>query len=223
MSTVSPDAVAADQIRALASLAEALHRDVRRRVFISLSGSEPPRSRYPDPSIRLHPPLHAPKGNGIDIAEAEYWLDHCARLSGRMDDFDHQTRRGYTIACRLLGLSWSDVQHAIGSACTAGVGPAAKVWAPYLSAPDARFVGHVYVARHEYDRGERKVGFSTNLAKRMTSLSRVEGEPVVLVNALPGTMLIEWALHADLGHTVTDKAEWYPKTSIPTWLLAAEA
>lgn len=213
-----------EQILALTLRVEELHRDVRRRIRVELGGQPERPSPYPDESIVPHPPLYHPKANGVDVADAEYWLDHCARLSGRMSDFDHQTRRGYTISCRLLGLGWDGVQRAIGATRTSGVVPAAGVWASYLSPPDSRFIGHVYVARHEYDRGERKVGFSTNLAKRMKSLSRSEGEPVVLVNAMPGTMLIEWALHCELGFTIRpDKSEWYAAGSLPVWLVGGAA
>lgn len=202
---------------------EQLHRSVRRQDFMRLSGSPPPAVSYPDPSIDPVPPRRAPKGEGVALMDGAYWLDHCARLSGRMADFDHQTRRGYVIACKLLGLSWGAVKDAIGAARTSGADRAAEVWAPYMSAPAEKYLGFVYVARHAKDRGERKIGFSTNLKKRMAALSRQEGEAVFTVYAKPGTMLIEWALHADMGPTVPGKAEWYEHDAIPVWLKRGEA
>lgn len=215
------DSVAQDQIKALTDRVRQLFLDRRNRIFIELTGSPTPVSGFPDTSLNPKPPMRAPSGDGRSIADAAYWLDHCAYLSGRMDDFDHETRRGYTIACKLLGLSWNDTQGAIGATRSCGVEKAAAVWAPYLSAPDARYIGLVYVARHERDSGVRKVGFTTNIDKRMKALSRTEGRRVVVVSAVPGTMLNEWALHMDLGAPV--KSEWYPTTAIPAWLAAPSA
>ena len=222
---MSADSVAFDRGNAsmLTLHVEQLFLSVRRQTFLDLRGSPPPKSKYPDPTIDPVPPRRAPKGNGVGLMDARYWLDHCARLSGRMSDFDHQTRRGYTIACKLLGLSWGYTIDAIGAARTSGVDRAAEVWAPYMSAPDERYIGLVYVARHANDRGERKVGFTTNLKKRMASLSRQEGEAVVAIYSNPGTMLIEWALHADLGVNLPGKAEWYKQEDIPVWMRREEA
>ena len=134
-----------------------------------------------------------------------------------MDDFDHETRRGYTIACKLLGLSWHYTQWAIGAARSAGIEKAAQVWAPYMSAPDNRYVGHVYVARRADGVGPVKVGFSTNVAKRMKRLTKIVGYPVDVLVTHPGTMLIEWALHMEMGAPY-ERAEWYLPDQIPEWL-----
>lgn len=197
---------------------EQLYKAVRLRTFMDLRGSPPPESPYPDPTIAPVSPRRPPKGDGVKLMDALYWLDHCARLSGRMADFDHQTRRGYVIACKLLGLSWSAVQSAIGAARTSGADRAAEVWAPYMSVPDERYIGLVYVARHANDRGARKIGFTTDLKKRMAALSRQEGESVFPIYSSPGTMLIEWALHADMGANLPGKPEWYTRDAIPVWL-----
>jgi hypothetical protein len=181
----------------------------------------PPSSKHPDPSIEVWAPRREPTGSGVAVEEAKFWLDHCARLSGRMSDFDHETRRGYTIACKLLGLGWDNTQRAIGAARTSGVEAAAAVWAPYMSTPDHRYVALVYVARYEVDRGIWKVGFTTDLPKRLKSLSRHNGGKIIAVSAVPGTMLDEWALHMDLGRCI--KPEWYPAEAIPSWLLGPTA
>lgn len=207
----------AEAYRRLAWNARGLYEARQRKVFVDLAGHEPPTTKYPDPTIPVRPPLRGPKGFGVSEVAARYWLEHCALLSGRMDDFDHETRRGYTIACKLLGMSWTHTQWAIGGAKTSGVQRAAEVWAPYMNSPDPRYVGHVYVARREDGVGPIKVGFTTNIKKRMKRLSSQQRHPIEAIAVHPGTMLIEWALHMELGATA-GAPEWYLPEQIPEWL-----
>lgn len=156
------------------------------------------------------------KGNGVSVADATFWLDMCNRLCRDADDFDSDTRRGWTIACRLLGLGWSERERALYDTACYGAAAAAKHWAPYLSVPDQRYVGFVYVAVAPSRPTILKVGFSTQPVRRMEQLSRIEKTPVQAVVIHPGTMLHEWSFHQHGRHPV--KPEWYPSSTIPGWI-----
>lgn len=157
----------------------------------------------------------------IEEEEAAFWLEICGRLCriGGADDFDHHTRRGYTIACRLLGLSWNDCQKAIGDVRQIGGAASAPYWSGRMAKADPRFVGHVYSAHVLDNPSVVKIGFSCTPEKRMKSLSRQHGHMVLDV-VLQGTMLHEWALHQLICKPVAP--EWYPAKEIPEWLLPAE-
>lgn len=166
----------------------------------------------------LGPRRREANGDGVSVSDAAYWLELCAILARPADDFDHDTRRGWTIACRLTGLSWADVQSALTDTRHSGAHAAANAWAPHMKCPDARCIGRLYSA-HAIGRPDPiKVGFSTNVEKRMKALSRLEGCEVVSVCHLPATMLHEWGMHMQLLHPV--KSEWYPRKQIPAWLLS---
>jgi hypothetical protein len=177
------------------------------------------RAKYPGLIIqrRYGPrPGQVPKSNGTDKAEAERWLAVCAELCRAASDFDAETRRGYTIACRLTGLGWNDVQHAMADVYFSDAKRAAAAWAPFMKTADARYQGFVYLAMAPAHPSARKIGFSTSPTKRVKGLARSEGTPVVLLAETPGTMLHEWALHMLLFPRL--RAEWYPTEIVPDWL-----
>lgn len=156
-------------------------------------------------------------GNGVSTGEAEFWLDLCARLCRDADDFDHETRRGWTIACRLLGLSWHHRERALSDVYNYSAAEAAPHWAHHLSAPDERYIGFVYSAYAVGAPDVVKIGFSRHPDRRMKQLSRLEGREVRLIDIWPGTMLHEFSLHQHGRRRV--KAEWYPRETLPGWLL----
>jgi hypothetical protein len=188
-------------------------------MFASLPRAARPPRDYPPPRPAGERLPNRPKGNGVDEASAAYWLDICHRLCRDADDFDHETRKGWTIACRLLGLGWNETQRAIGDTSNHSPVEAARHWARFLSPPDARYVGFVYTACVVGNPDVIKVGFSCRPDSRVKQLSRLEGRMVELVSVRPGTMLHEWSLHQNCRKHIKGKAEWYRREGVPAWLI----
>lgn len=159
--------------------------------------------------------IRAPLRNVVSQVDAALWLHMCATLCRSADDFDHDTRKGWTISCRLLGLNWFGARDALVDAITVDIDEAASAWAPHLGEPDARYVGWVYRASFGRDSREVKIGFTTKPKQRLAALSRKEGRAVQFEELRPATMLHEWALHQQGRHPI--KAEWYPREFAPAF------
>lgn len=155
---------------------------------------------------------------GVYIQDAANILDICGRLTwaGRASSDFHEDRMGFTIACRLTGLSWLHVQYATSHARRFGPYKAAYEWAPFMAAPDPRVIGFVYSATSHARPGLVKVGFSRNPVKRMRSLSRSIGHEVSLQSYVPGTLLHEWAIHQIIFRQPF--SEWHHAEDVPGWL-----
>lgn len=156
---------------------------------------------------------------GIGVKAAREVLDICGRLTwaGKASEDFSDDRMGFTIACRLTGLSWQDIQKAMGDVRHYGPERSALAWAAYMAEPDSRIIGHVYSAHSPEISGLVKVGFSRNPEKRMRSLTRQHQCQVILGRVFAGTMLHEWALHQILFRTPIP--EWHPVDDIPHWLM----
>lgn len=173
-------------------------------------------------SYRMEPgPPFARRGFGeVNSEEAGFWLGICAALTGpARDGHDSFLRKGFTAACRLTGIGWTYISKAIYDVRFFGAEAAGNAWALYMRPADERCIGEIYVAHAVGQPDVVKVGFSTQIEKRLATLTRQEGRKVVLDNLVPGTLLHEWALHAQIPGAV--KSEWYPRENIPSWLLEA--
>jgi len=163
-------------------------------------------------------PRGARTKDGLSVGEATGMLDLCSKLTwagGASADFPEE-RRGFTLACRLTGLKWDEVQYACHQTRRFGPIKTSLFWAPFMSGPDERIVGFVYSATSQAMPGLTKIGFSRNPEKRMRSLSREIGAEVTLEAYLPGTMLHEWALHQIIFRQPV--SEWHPADDVPGWL-----
>lgn len=213
------DSVAQDQLRAFADQIEAFRLDQRRRRRHYASFGATPPHRGTAVRTRHTPGSRLPRrltGEGVSTDHAEKWLGICETLCRAADDFDHETRRGWVIACRLLGLGWTDVQSALSDTALFGAETAARHWAPYMGSVDARFLGVVYTAEAVGRPGTIKVGFSTDPNRRMVELRRTQHAHVRLLSTRPATMLHEWALHQSINRQV--EPEWYPVNELPSFL-----
>lgn len=168
----------------------------------------------------LGPKFSKPTGKGVPLDVAAYWLDICAPLAFPASDDDHESRRGWVIACRLTGLGWGWIECALADTRHSGSARASAAWAAFMKEPDERYIGALYAAHVVGRPGVVKVGFSTNVPKRMKALSRREGAEVVAIHHHPATMLHEWAMHMQLRFPI--KSEWYPREQIPSWLLGVQ-
>lgn len=169
----------------------------------------------------LRPP--APYAIGISEVDAAFWLGLCEVLCRPADECDHDYRRGWTIACRLTGLSWTQVKQALGDAHYSSAADAGQMWSRHMSPPDERYCGFVYIARASKFPDLVKIGFSTNPIKRMKSLSSQTGLETHLLWTIHATMLHEWALHSLLypGRKMP-APEMYPIERVCSWLLPEE-
>lgn len=207
---------APDQLRAFVEFAdqiEANRQAILDRHFADCGAQRITGRLKPKRSITRS--IRAPLRNVVSQADAALWLHMCATLCRSADDFDHDTRKGWTISCRLLGLNWSDTRDALVDAITADIDEAASAWAPYLGEPDARYVGWVYRASFGLGGREVKVGFTTKPNSRLARLSRDEDRAVQFEELRPATMLHEWALHQQGRHPF--KPEWYPRECAPSF------
>lgn len=156
--------------------------------------------------------------DGLSVREAAPMLDLCSKLTwagSASGDFP-EDRRGFTLACRLTGLKWDEVQFACHQTRRFGPNKTSLYWAPFMSGPDERIVGFVYSATSQAMPGLTKIGFSRNPVKRMRSLSREIGAEVTLEACVQGTMLHEWALHQIIFRQPA--SEWHPTEDVPIWL-----
>lgn len=209
------------QIQAFALQIEDFRVEQRRAHLASL-GARMPEPRHIPTRHQLGSRLpKRPRGNGVPVSGAAHWLEVCQILCRSADDFDQETRRGFVIACRLLGLGWSGVHSALSDTYSYGPALSAQAWAPFLSEPDERFVGFVYTAEAPARPDIVKVGFSGDPDRRMGELTRIEHSPVRLLSTRPGTMLHEWSLHHLILRPV--QPEWYPVAELPSFLRPAKS
>lgn len=217
---MSADAVNVGHLRVLVERIERVEAEMApQRPFFS--GRRAPTDSLPQrPDWKMGPSFRLKEGSGVNIESAAAMLDVCWRLCrvGRADDNEwREDRRGFTVACKLTGLGWNEVQKAIADCCGHRSSDAAVFWARYMSQPDARYVGAVYSAYSPTHPSVVKIGFSTRPMKRMKSLARQYGTEIVLGECVNGTMLHEWALHQIIRKQVAP--EWYRTTDIPSWLM----
>jgi hypothetical protein len=161
---------------------------------------------------------------GVVKMRAYCLLEDCAALvaaANLQGIDDHEGRRSFMLACRLLGLSWSHVEKAIADVVNFGVADAADAWARYLGPSDKKIVGKVYVAVAGARPGIVKIGFSKNPTARAKSLTRQHSTPIDIIHDENGTMLHEWAIH-QLLHRASVSPEWYRAAEIPSWLFPVE-
>lgn len=160
-------------------------------------------------------------GLGVPPADAASMLEMCARLchAGHANDDWADERKGYTIGCRLTGLSWMDIHRAIKDTSALSPDEAGALWAPHMAAPDCRVVGFVYSAYSGQHPETIKIGFSRSPDRRMQQLSRQHGTGISLGACFEGTMLHEWALHQIIRKQVAP--EWYRLSDVPSWLVPA--
>lgn len=157
---------------------------------------------------------------GVAKMRAYSLLADCAALvtAANLQGFDdHEGRRSFMLACRILGLPWAHVEKAIADVANFGVSEAAEAWALYLGPTDQKIVGKVYVACSSTRPDIFKIGFSQNPVKRAKSLSRIHGVPIDIIHDEASTMLHEWAIH-QLLHRASVAPEWYRADAVPSWL-----
>lgn len=155
----------------------------------------------------------------VSFEHTAAWLPMCSRLAyaSGYSEFDWEERRAMTLACRLLGLRWSEIEKALSDARWAPEGEIGVAWSAYCGVPDERLLGEVYVASTK-DGEAVKIGFSRDAESRVRQLSRKLAIPLVLAHREPATMLHEWALHRLVKRDPDLDPEWYPEGNIPSWL-----
>ncbi|WP_421696891.1 GIY-YIG nuclease family protein [Ancylobacter sp.] len=198
--------------------------DNRMRLHIEALGGSWPIERKSSPVRQMGPRLsRAPRKDELSLAEAERVLRIGATLAwvAEYDDGEWTGARTMTLLCRLWGLCNTSARHALGDAIT-DPSAAAEAWQVYLSRPDQRIVGVVYVAERRDDPSIIKVGFSTNVHRRMRELSSGQHATMRLLASYRATMLHEWAVHRSLPYSREMKSEWYRRKDIPLWLLPTE-
>lgn len=166
------------------------------------------------------PRFRAPE-KPIDHGDASLWIEVCSRLciAGGADAYDPCDRRGYSIACQMLKLNYADVQKLVSDYRNYGREATIDVWASSIGTPSDKNFGFLYCA-HKFGAPDVvKIGFSTNVAKRLLRISRDERATMIELSVRPATLLHEWAIHNTLLGAV--KSEWYPRSVVPGFLREA--
>jgi len=161
-----------DQMLRSAALISATHNRANPRYFDARFHHSGVPAIWGSRKVKAGPPFEPRRHAQVTDAEATHWLAMCSALTGAArDGQDAFLRKGWTNVCRLTGLSWGLVTAAVNDVRYFGAAAAGAAWSLYMRHPDERCVGEIYVAHVVGQPSIVKVGFTTQIDKRMTALT----------------------------------------------------